>query len=136
MDRSESESIAKQWLTTAAKTASEKDYTAHMDLISQRVSLQGLPGYDNIGYPEWAAQCKHEFDNNILKTVSYDGFKLLAQTPAQIMFKTFETVLGTDGTTNAHGIEVLLEKEEDGIWRLVQERILPADEAAHDGLLH
>ena len=31
-------------------------------------------------------------------------------------------------------IEILLEKEQDGEWRLVQERILPADEAKHDGL--
>jgi ketosteroid isomerase-like protein len=51
------------------------------------------------------------------------------------MFKTFETVEATDGTINAQGIEILLEKEDDGQWRLVQERILPADEAKHDGLV-
>ena len=51
------------------------------------------------------------------------------------MFKTFETVEGTDGTVNAQGIELLLEKEAGEKWRLLQERILPADEARHNNLL-
>ena len=33
------------------------------------------------------------------------------------------------------GVEMLLDKEEDGKWRLVQERILPPDETAHDQLV-
>lgn len=129
------ELIAKKWLADAATTANSKNYEAHMDLISRNVSLQGVPGFENIGYDDWAAQCKHEFDNNILKRVSYNGFKLLADTGSRIMFKTFESVEATDGTINALGIEVLLEKEADGIWRLVQERVLPDDETAHDNLI-
>ena len=129
------ENIARQWLTDAASTANNKNYEAHMNLISRNVSLQGVPGFDNIGYDDWAAQCKHEFDNNILKSVSYDGFKLIADTDTRIMFKTFESVEATDGTINAQGIEVLLEKEADGVWRLVQERVLPDDETAHDNLI-
>ena len=66
----------------------------------------------------------------------YDGFKLVAATATRVMFKTFETVKGTDGTVNGHGLEVLLEQEEDGQWRLVQERVLPTGEAEHDRLLH
>ncbi len=51
------------------------------------------------------------------------------------MFKTYETITGTDCTVNAQGIEVLLELEDDGKWRATQERILPPDEVEHDGLL-
>lgn len=51
------------------------------------------------------------------------------------MFKTFETVEATDDTINAQGVEILLEKEADDKWRMVQERILPDDESAHDQLL-
>jgi len=130
-----SQAIAQQWLQDATTTADMKNHVSHMDLISKKVSLQGVPGYENIGYEEWAAQTKHEFENNILKSVSYTGFKLLKATNTHIMFKTFETVQSTDNTTNAQGIEILLEKESDGQWRLVQERILPADEAKHDGLV-
>ena len=130
------EQIAQQWLRAAAATANAKNFSAHMDLISRRVNLLGVPGIENIGYEEWAAQCKHEFAQGILKSVRYEGLKMLATTGTRIMFKTFETVEGSDGTINAHGIEVLLEQESDGQWRLVQERVLPADEAEHDKLLH
>jgi len=131
-----SEEIAKQWLTDASASATNKNYETHMDLISKKVSLQGIPGFENISYNEWAKQCRHEFENNVLKSVRYDGFKMIVDTPNRIMFKTFETVEGTDGTINGQGIEVLIKKEDDGKWRLVQERILPADEAAHDQLIH
>jgi len=129
-----SEQIAKQWLETAIATAANKDHAAHMNLISKKVTLQGMAGFENIGYDDWAAQTQHEFENNILKSISYKGFKPLQSTQTHIMFKTFETVEANDGTINAQGIEILLEKEDDEQWRLVQERILPEDEANHDGL--
>jgi hypothetical protein len=129
-----SQSIAEQWLLDAVRTANAKDYASHMELISKRISLHGIPGFETIGYADWARQCQHEFENNLLKSVRYDGFKLVADTPERIMFKTFETVEATDGTVNAQGVEMLLEKEADGKWRLVQERILPPDETAHDKL--
>ena len=98
-----SETIARQWLQNAATTASNKDHEAHMALISKKVSLQGVPGYDNIGYDAWAAQTQHEFAQNILKAVRYDGFKLVTATDSHIMFKIFETVEANDGSSNAQG---------------------------------
>ena len=130
-----SQSIAEKWLLDSAHTANAKDFTAHMDLISKRISLHGVPDFETIGYEDWARQCQYEFENNILKSVRYDGFKLVADTSERIMFKTFETVEAMDGTINAQGVEMLLEKEDDGKWRLVQERVLPPDEAAHDNLI-
>ena len=130
-----SEVIAKKWLEDAVTTAADKDHSAHMALISKDVSLQGVPDFENLGYEEWSAQTKYEFENNILKSVQYNGFKPLSSTLTHIMFKTFETVEATDGTINAQGVEMLLKKEDDGHWRLIQERILPDDEARHDDLI-
>jgi len=130
-----SKEIAIQWLKEIANTANTKDHLAHMDLISKRVSLHGMPEYEGIDYDDWFRQCQHEFENNLLKSLRYDGLKLVADTDKAIMFKTFETVEGSDGTTNAQGVEILLEQEEDGKWRMVQERILPPDETAHDKLI-
>lgn len=129
-----SKTIAEQWLQDAVSTVSDKNLNAHMDLISKRVNLVGVPGFDAIGYEQWFAQCQHEFENNLIKQVAYNGMKLTAETDSRIMFKTFETVEGNDGTVNAQGVEILLEKEDDGKWRLVQERILPPDESQHDNL--
>ncbi|MEE8388026.1 MAG: nuclear transport factor 2 family protein [Acidiferrobacterales bacterium] len=125
---------AEKLLQEMARSACDKDYAAHMDLISQEVSVFGIPGFEVIGYDDWARQCRHEFDNNILKSVSYGPMKVVAQSPGRVMFKTLETVEANDGTRNCNGIEIIIQKEDDGKWRVLQERILPEDEAAHDGI--
>lgn len=130
-----SKEIAEQWLAEIVETVNAKDYQAHMDLISKRVSLHGMPGFETIDYDDWSRQCQHEFENDIIKSIHYSGFKPVAETSGSIMFKTFETVEATDGTVNAQGVEIMLEKEADDKWRMVQERILPDDESAHDQLL-
>lgn len=127
--------IAEQWLKKVVDTANKKDLESHMALISKRISLHGVPGFETIGFDDWYRQCQHEFENNILKSVQYEGFKLVTETGKALMFKTFETVEGTDGIANAHGVEILLELEEDGQWRMVQQRIMPDEETLHDQLL-
>jgi hypothetical protein len=127
--------IALRWLAASAETATANDFDKHMDLISRRVNLSGMPGHDNIGYDQWAAQCEHEFSNHEIASVHYEGLRMLVSTPRRVMFKTWETVEATDGEVNAHGIEVLLEMEDDGKWRLLQERVLDDEEARHDGLI-
>ena len=52
------------------------------------------------------------------------------------MFKSSKTVPSADGGGNAQGIEILLEKESDGKWRLVLERIQSADETKQHKLSH
>jgi len=130
-----SEAIARQWLEQSAATATNKQFAAHMDLISKKVSVTGLEGFDNIDYDAWHRVCEKEFAQGILKSVRYDGLKMLASTETQVQFKTYEVVEATDATINANDIEVLLELEADGKWRLVQERILTEEEARQDGLV-
>lgn len=120
--------VAEDWLAESARTANIRDYAAHMDLISRNVQVHGVPGFDVLGYDDWARQCRHEFETGVLKAVRYDGCKVRVMTPGRVMFKTVETVEGTDGTVNVNPIEVLLEKESDGKWRVVQERIITSEE--------
>ena len=130
-----SEAIARQWLTDCAATATNKQFAAHMDLISKTVSVTGLEGFDNIDYDAWHRVCEKEFATGVLKSVRYDGLKMLSSTETQVRFKTFEVVEATDGTINAQGIEVVLGLEDDGNWRLLQERVLTEAEARQDGLV-
>ncbi len=123
---------AQQFLDQMATTANVLDLDAHMNLISKDVSVFGVPGFDVIGYDDWFNQCKHEFDNKLLRQVSYKGLNVLAETPDKIMFKSMETVEGTDGTINSSGIEFIIQKEADGVWRVNQERVLAADELEND----
>lgn len=126
--------IAQRWLDELAQSANDKNYYAHMDLISKQVNVFGIPGFDVIGYDDWARQCKHEFENNILKQVSYGPMRIVAHAPGRVMFKTLEKVEATDGTSNTNGVEIIIQKEDDGKWRVLQERILPDEELSHDGL--
>lgn len=123
---------AQQFLEQMATTANALHLDEHMDLISKEVSVFGVPGFEVISYDDWLNQCRHEFENKLLKKVSYQGLNVLAQTSERIMFKSVETVEGSDGTINSSGIEFIIQKEDDGQWRVNQERVLPEDELESD----
>ncbi len=134
-DKIEAQKIAQYWLDSICKTVESKDLNGHLNLISKKVNLTGVPDFESIGYDDWANQCKHEFENNLIKQINYTGFKLRVNTDTSIMFKTYESVEASDNSINAQGIEVIIEKEPDGQWRVVQERIMPEDETRHAQLL-
>ena len=121
--------IAEEWLTHAAESAGQKDLEGHMGMISKRVSVQGVPGFDNIDYDIWYQQCSHQFENAMIKSVAYKGFNLVSATETRIVFTVYETVVGADGTVNEQIVEMSLEKEDDDVWRLVQERVLIENDA-------
>jgi len=123
-----SERIAKQWLADIVRTAQQRDHLAHMNLISKSVSVTGIPGFESIGYEDWAKQTQHEFKQGVIADIHYTGLKIRAATDARIMFVTHESITADDGTQIAQGIECLLEKEADGQWRLVQQRVLGTEE--------
>ena len=123
---------AQSFLDAMASTANDLNLNDHMNMISKDVSVFGVPGFEVIGYQDWLNQCQHEFENKLLKKVSYQGLSVLAETPDRIMFKSIETVEGSDGEINSNGIEFIVQKEEDGQWRVTQERILPEDELEND----
>ena len=121
-----------EFLDQMAVTANALDLDNHMNLISKDVSVYGIPGFEVIGYDDWLNQCQHEFTNKLLKRVSYQGLNILAQTDDRVMFKSIETVEGSDGSINVSGIEFIIQKEDDGFWRVNQERVLPDDELESD----
>ena len=121
-----------EFLAAMADTANRLDLDAHMNLISKDVSVYGVPDFEVITYEDWLNQCQHEFKNKLLKKVSYEGLNILAETTERVMFKSVETVEGSDGSTNTSGIEFIIQKEDDDQWRVVQERILPEDELDSD----
>ena len=130
-----SEAIAKKWLEDSARTATALDFDAHMQLISRQVAVHGVPDLDIIRYDDWAKQCRHEFAGKVLEKVTYRGFKLVGRNDNRIMFKTVECIKPRGANTVEQGLEVIIEEEKDGVWRVIQERILSAEEVAHDGIL-
>jgi len=100
--------IAEQWLTTAAESSGQKDLKVHMGMISKRVSVLGVPGFDNIDYDIWYKQCRHQFEMSMIKSIAYKGFNLISRTETQIIFTVFETVVGADDSLNEQIIEMTL----------------------------
>ena len=132
MKEEQAQLIAEQWLTEAAESAGNKDLQVHMGMISKRISVQGVPGFDNIDYDIWYKQCRHQFEMSMIKSIAYKGFNLISSTETQITFTIFETVVGTDGTLNEQIMEMLLEKEDDDVWRLVTERVIIENDAVRN----
>lgn len=117
-----------EFLSAMAETASKHDLELHMNLISKDVAVFGIPGFEEISYNDWFNQCKEEFANKVLKSVSYEGLKILEESPDRVMFQTVETIEGTDGFVKVNELVVVIQEEDDGQWRVVQERVLPEDE--------
>lgn len=124
--------LAEGMLAALTTTACALDYEAHMALISPKVRVFGVPGFAVIDYDDWARQCQHEFAEKLLKDVRYEGLDIVRSSPGHVLFKTREITSGTDGTVNDHGLEILIQQESDGVWRVTQERILSRDEVDFD----
>jgi len=128
------EQIALDWMDNCCKTIQQYDHDAHMDLISKDVKVFGVPGYDLIGYEDWFSQCEYEFNEKLIAQTSYEGLKIRQSNEQQVIFLTNETIRATDGTVDTHPIEVVLTQEQDGRWRVTQERLLTSEEASHLGI--
>lgn len=128
------EQIAQNWMDSCCQTIQQYDHESHMNLISKEVQVFGIPGYDAIGYSDWFSQSEHEFSEKLIKKTSYQGLKVRQSNDNQIMFLTNESILAADDTTDIHPIEIVLNKEQDGHWRVTQERLLSEEEATHLGI--
>jgi len=113
-----------QFLSEMAGTANRHEFEAHMNLISKDVKVYGVPEFDVITYDDWYNQCKQEFADRLLLRVTYQGLYTLSETENEIRFAAVETIEATDGQENINLIEFVIQKEGDGQWRVVQERIM------------
>ncbi|MGB5464466.1 MAG: nuclear transport factor 2 family protein [Sedimenticolaceae bacterium] len=128
------DSVVQDWLANFRRTALARDLEGHMAMISPQVTVFGVPGFDTLGYQDWSKQCAHEFPQGLIVALDYSRIAVRTANDSQILFKALETTATADGGQIAQAVEMLLQCDEDS-WRLKQLRILPADEARHDGLV-
>ncbi len=115
-----------------AKSASQHDFEKYMSLISKEVGVFGVPGFESISYDDWFRQCENEFNEKLVNAVSYENIDIINSTESVIMFKTIEHIEAKDKTKNATNVVIAITREDDGKWRVTQERILPTDALAQD----
>lgn len=122
MDRN----IAERWLTELARATNEKDMGAHKDLVSRSLRVIGPPGDDALDYTNWLRHRRRQFTAGEPARVRFDSICLTANLPGRLMFKTVETVERGDGRCNAIVKEIIIQQEDDGKWRALQERFVRA----------
>jgi hypothetical protein len=129
-----SQSTVDAWLEGFVSTALARDLAGHMAMISPGVLVFGVPGFDTLDYDDWYRQCEHEFPLGLLTGLEYSAVNIRTASEQGILFKALETTETADGRRSRQGVELLLERNGEG-WRLKQLRLLPEEEARHDGLI-
>lgn len=129
-----SEKIVTQWLQQFVATAVAGNLDGHMAMISPEVMVFGVPGFDTLGYEDWHSQCAHEFPQRLIKSMDYSEPMIRVADEQHILFKSLERTHTADGQLIAQPVEMLLQQA-DRQWKLQQLRLLPDDEARHDGLV-
>lgn len=117
------QNTAQDWLLAITKTVQLRNIHAHMGLVSKSVRVYGVPGIEAITYIDWRKRRQSEFEKNLLKELSYDFIRMKKITIKRLHFIAIETMLGNRGDSFEINKEIILEKEYDGIWRVVEEKI-------------
>jgi len=113
-----------EWLSSFAATAIAADLEAHMSHISKSVKVYGVQGFDTVGYEDWYRQCSEEFPQKLIRELSYDDIAFSGGEDDTILIKARELLKTSEGKTQRHSLEMLLDKSEGG-WLLKEMRILP-----------
>ena len=114
---------AEDWLAAITKTVELRNIHAHMGLVSKSVRVYGVPGFDALTYKDWRKRRQSEFEKNLLKELSYDFIRMKKITSKRLNFIAMETMSGMSGDSFEINKDIIIEKEYDGIWRVVEEKI-------------
>ena len=100
-----------------------RDIEQHMQHVSQKISVYGMPSKAVIGYKEWKARRHHELKNQELIALNYQGIRIISCSAKRITFNTNETMVGKDGKMVILDKNIIIEHEADGNWRVVEENV-------------
>ena len=115
--------IAEDWLNALRDSVKNKDINAHMQLISKNVHVYGIPGMDTLNYQNWLYRRNNEFSNNKLLSLEHKIVRIKNDQVRRLGFQVEEKMMATDGNAVLISKDILLEREEDDNWRVVEEKI-------------
>ena len=123
MSHQEETQFIYHWQEAMSKTIGNKDLPGHMELISKKVEVFGNPSKEHINYAGWYKRRKNEFEKGSVICVSYANTRIKTITLRRIIFNVNESIVGTDGRIIMLNQDVILEREDDDQWRLVEQTI-------------
>lgn len=119
-----SKMLVQNWLDKLAETATRGNVDAHLELISQNINVVEAPGEDGLDYQYWAEYCRQQFQAERPVRVSYGDMRIKTMTPARVKFVATETIERSNQISQ-RGMEFIIQREDDGHWRAVQELFIP-----------
>lgn len=126
--------IAEEWALACCETLERRDIGGHMNLISKKVKVFGLADFEFVDYNFWRNQVQEQFANGMVTSLRYYLHSVKTNSDSEISFIAIEYLTDKDGTAHENPLLVVLSREEDGIWRATEEKILTEDEAQAAGL--
>ena len=111
------------WCMGMSDSVKHADLDTHMGFVSRRVKVYGIPSKDIIEYRDWKARRKYEFANGETLALNYQKVRLISSTQRRIRFSTIETTVGKNGKMLMLNKNIILECEDDGVWRVVEENV-------------
>jgi len=111
------------WCLGMTDSVRNADLDAHMRLVSTRVKVYGNPSKDIIEYGDWKARRQFEFTHDEVLAINYLKVRIVSYTPRRIRFSTTETTVTKDGRILVLNKIIILELEQDGAWRVMEENV-------------
>jgi len=111
------------WCLGMTDSVRNADLGAHMELVSNRVKVYGNPSKDIIDYHDWKARRQFEFTNSEVLALNYLKVRIVGYTPRRMRFSTTETTVTKSGKILVLNKIIILECEEDNVWRAIEENV-------------
>lgn len=111
------------WCLGMCDSVKHADLEMHMGFISRRVKVYGVPSKDVIEYRDWKVRRMYEFANGEILALNYQKVRIISSTQRRIRFSTTETTVGKHGKILVLHKNIILEREDDTIWRVVEENV-------------
>ena len=115
--------IIQNWFAEMVHSVVTRDLDAHMALVSKQVQVYGLPGRNPVDYRSWLQRRNNEFSKMRLRSLHYDGVRIKTIGLKRLAFSTKETMTANDGSRVIINKDIMLQKEEDQQWRVIEETI-------------
>lgn len=119
---SETIKIVRGWLDDISFSAATWNLDAHMRLVSRQVKVTGIPNISHIDYKGWKLRRKNEFEKKLLHSLTYRLSSILKEEEKRIIFNVEETMKSNQGKSIVAEKDVVLGREEDGVWRVQFEK--------------
>ena len=110
------------WCDAMGQTLRDKDLEGHLSLISPSLRIYGLPSKQIVDYEGYRKRRQYELRNDILITLNYVNVRIVTSTQRRISFRAKEKLVGKDGTLVTLDKSIILEREDDAVWRMVGTR--------------